>query len=503
MNRARQAAIIGAAVLLTAAPGGPAGADAARSEPCDTCAAFDWGWVYNSVTSLARNSDPFPWNDPLDSVHVAGRVAALVSWRARGGISLFLKGAGGAAGETHASARGGFALEQGHVALESARFSARLFSRERVFRTSGRLLPLVSNDSPLVSGGGEGLALSAALAAPLRVSYTGAVLEKRRTAAGLPAPGGGGTHLNLVSIDFETERWHAGLVLADTRAQDHGDAVLIGLGCGIPVGGAVCIAEYARSAAGTWSDLGRERLFGFETRRMKPGSISRGVSPDAALKVEVLGLEIAGARLGRIGLVPGYRHAGGRLINRQGEIPPGVVESYVVCWWRHPTLAAMLTAEAADRCVAATGESGGMLTAALNVRLRGGLQTREALLFRAGRRPTLVCSVLDENSLTRVSATARIDDAGEANRLSYLAEGAVNLGRGLTLGGTLLLASSANGFYSVDLEMRGGKNFFARASFGSYVPHSEYVMLNHGPEAPTIEGSRFVSLQTRFAFGGI
>lgn len=477
----------------------PAGETAA-----DTAAVGTWQLLYRSRIELAEYSYPFPWNDPISEAHLSDRVAAMGLWRPGGGFELFAKGATGRRTWWLPPPTTRFAFEQGHVSYRSGdRISARLFAFERGFVSPHRLLRLVSNDSPLISQRGEGADLWARVAGPVSVRYTGAAFKERRDGSGLPTPGGGGDFLSTVSLRAEAQGWHAGLLLGDTRSQVFGDAVLVGIDAGIPAGPADLVVELARSARGSWDDMREGKLFEADADRMGDGKFSDGLPPDAAVAAEILGLEAVSRRYGRFGMIPGYRYAGEEFMDAAGETVPGTVESYLTAWWRHPRLAALLTLHAADRCGASDGIDGGVLSTALDARLRGGVGTRAALLFREGRRGTIIVSIIDDTPLSRVTATARLDDAGGVNEFSFLSEAAVNIGRRFSLGGTLLLEAPSRGYYSARLEMRAGRRLLARASFGSYLPVSEYVWLNYGPGAVAARGERYLSLYLRVSMGGI
>lgn len=486
---------------LTAAP--PVGAAEEGTAP-DTAAVGAWQGLYRARIHLSEHSDRFPWNDPVAETHSNDRVALMGLWRPGGGFELFAKGATGKSLGWIDGPRSNFAVEQAHLSYAyRARFEGRLFAYERAFGSPNRLLQLVSNDSPIVSQGGEGLDASFGIAGPVSLRYTGAGFKEQRDGSGMPSSGGGGDFLNIISIQAEAGIWSAALLLSDTRSQDFGDAVLAGLGFGIPLGQTRLVAELARSVEGSWTDLRDMKLFDADFDRMIAGEISRWLSPEVSMGAELLGLEASAKRYGRFGIVPGYRYAGSGFANAGGEAVPGTVESYLTAWWRHPRLAALLTVNAADRYVASEERSGGVLAATFDTRFRDGVETRGTALLREGYRGVFIVSVIDDNALSRVSATARVDDAGDGNDLSFLAEAAVNIGRKFTLGGTLLLESSARGYYSADLEMRSGRRFFARASFGSYVPASEYVQLNYGPSATAVEGELFMSFHARVSLGGL
>jgi hypothetical protein len=99
--------------------------------------------------------------------------------------------------------------------------------------------------------------------------------------------------------------------------------------------------------------------------------------------------------------------------------------------------------------------------------------------------------------------TARLDDTGGESQFSFLTQAGVNLGRRWTLGGSLYLERSAEGFYSADIEMRGGKRFVFRASAGTYFPGTAWATLNYDPVSPVTMRDRVLSFYTRISLGGI
>jgi hypothetical protein len=236
---------------------------------------------------------------------------------------------------------------------------------------------------------------------------------------------------------------------------------------------------------------------------MKWGNFSAGLPPDGTLAAEWTGLELKAEGKGRFGLVPGYRFTGDSFRNPMGEIGAGYVESYIETWWKHPKLAALFTLKAADRYSYAASEGGGVLETSLWLRLRGGTETTARAFFSGRNRPVLIATIVDDNSLMRIQTTARLDDTGGGSEFSFITDGSVNLGRRWRLGGSMYLERSSTGFYSADLEVRGGRRYIFRASVGSYMPGTAWARLNYDPQPALTRIDYAISFYARIWLGGI
>jgi len=400
-----------------------------------------------------------------------------------------------------------FFIDQGHLSVTwRGRLTGKLFLRERAFRNRGRLMKTVSNDSRLISRRGEGFDASVLAPGPIFLTYTGAVFRdpgEQKKNFGLPPLPLQGRSLNLFEGGADRGSWHAGLSIADIRSSWTREqySALYGLDAGFGLAGGSVNVEFARSANG-WDDF-EDGLFGLDPKSMKLGSFSAGLPSDGALAVELTGFSLNAGGKGKFGLVPGYRYSGRRYRDEIGEVSSGHIESYAELWWKHGRLAMLATLKVADRYDYRSSDGGGVLSASFWSRLKGGLETTARAFFAEGSRPVLVISTVDDNSLTRLVTTARIDDAGGEDKFSFLAEAGVNLGRRWTLGGSMYLERSAQGFYSADLEMRGGRRFVFRASAGTYVPAATSADLNYDPVAPVTRRDKSISFQTRIWLGGI
>ena len=490
------------ALLLTSAP--VRCEESTSSEP-DSFASYRWGVVYTGLIDLREDSYNFPWNDPSERSFLTDRVSLMFDTEFAKNFHFFIKGTTGLRGRDGDIYSSRFFIDQGHLsAAWRDRVAGKLFLRERVFRNRNRLMFLVSNDSQLISRRGEGFDVAALDAGPVLLTYTGAVFRdpwEQKQNGGLPPGNIDGDYLNLFEGGIHRRSWHAGLTFSDVRSSRIGNSVLYGLDGGFDLAGGSVNIEFTRSTR-SWSDFDSGML-GLDLDAMQWGSFSAGLPVDGALAAEWTGFAWNAGDKGKFGLTPGYRYSGDVFIDVIGEVSSGYVESYVEMWWKHAKLATLVSLKAADRYDYASGKGGGVLETSLWTRLRGGLETTARAFFAEGSRPVLIISAVDDNSLTRLLMTARIDDTGGRSEFSFLTEAGVNLGRRWTFGGSVYLERSIEGFYSADIEMRGGKRFVFRASAGTYMPVSTYAALNYDPAPPVIYRDRTISFYTRISLGGI
>ncbi len=502
--------VIGVALLALSAPA--LCEESAASEP-DSSSSYRWGAVYTSMIDLREKGYAFPWNDPSAVSHYKDRVSLMFGADFGRYFDFFIKGTTGylGKGREYLPDRPPFFIDQGHISARwRAVLAGKLFLRERVFRNRNRLILLVSNESRLIRNRGEGLDIKVLTAGPALLTYSGAVFRyfrDQRENGGLPVTDPKGAYLNLVEGGIKRSRWHAGITIADVRPSDDIPwwrglrSAMYGIDGGFDLAGANVYVEYSRSVA-NWSDF-EDDLFGFDFGTMKWGDFSAGLPEDGALAAEWTGLNIHAEGTGRFGITPGYRYSGLRYKDVIGEVERGIVESYIELWWKHEKLAMLVSLKAADRYYYWSGEGGGVYEASLWTRLRGGTELTARSFFWGGYYPALLCSVVDDNSLTRLSMTARMEEAGGSSEFYFLTEAGINLGRKWTLGGSVYLEGSREGFYSADIEMRGGKRFVFRASAGTYIPGSTSAALNYDPYLPETKRDRVISFYTRIWLGGI
>ncbi len=508
MNRVSSRIILAVAALAMLAqliaPGRVRCGENDAADP-DSPDSYRWGGVYTSHIGLEEKAWGFPWNDPLVYSHLNDRVSLMFEADFGRYFNLFVKGTTGLWGWDEDIYSSRFFIDQGHLsAIWRDSVTGKLFLRERVFRNRNRLMYLVSNDSRLISKRGEGFDVAALTAGPVLLTYTGAVFRsphEQKKNGGLPAMPIRGEYLNLFEVGVQRSLWHAGLTLADVQSNLIDDSALYGLDGGFNVAGGSINIEFARSAR-DWNEFGGG-LFGLELDAMKWGQFSTVLPSDGALAAELTGFVWNGGDKGRVGLTPGYRYSGEEFIDSFGEISSGYVESYIETWWKHAKLAFLVSVKASDRYDYEARNGSGVLEASLWTRFRGGLEVTARTFFAEGSRPVLIITTVDDNSLTRLLTTARLDDTGGRSEFSFLTEAGINLGRKWTLGGSVYLERSMEGFYSADIEMRGGKRFVFRGTMGTYMPVSTYADLNYDPAPPLTVGDRVISFYTRIWLGGM
>jgi hypothetical protein len=475
----------------------------ARSESRpDSLLARRWSAVYRSCIDIERMSISFPWNDGEALSQTNDRLALLGEISSRGGFSLFAKGATGfrLGGEYQESQ---FVLEQAHAGFVffGGAVRGRLFSRERVYRTDQRLLKLLSDESRFVAGRGEGLTLEMSAGNHASLHYIESTMkEESGNHGGLPSFYGSGDILRMIRIEgFQRSRWHAGFVFSQIRSIMNGDRITVGSDIGFRVRGVDILAELARTQSGDWEALRENALFDVKLRGARLDDLGALFSENDAFAAEIDGLSLDAGKLGAAGIVPGYRFSGEALVNREGEIAPGMRKSYALAWWKPAKYDALVSIDASDgRCRNLDFSS---LVGSARMRYRGGFELRESILCRTGERSSAAVSLVDDNALSRVAVTARIDDLGAGNVLSYLAVGAFNLGSRFTAKSALYLHQSRASFYNVELEFRPRERFLFRAAIGSFVPTYEETMMTRGLELESPLKDRFIFFFTRIWFG--
>ena len=412
-----------------------------------------------------------------------------------------------------------FVLDEAHaqVGLLDGAVRARAFSREKIFRTSNRLLELLSNDAPFITGRGDGVNLEVAAGSHLSLTYFETILRDQKDVAtfgGLPPLRGGTDGFRLLRLEaLDGPRWHAAASVSQIRSTGFRgpdrdgsgapvglDAVMVESDIGGRILGIDLMAELARSSLGGWSELGDRSLFdlrfhGASLRR--PRSFFSGSD---AFNAEADFATGRSARFGAVGFTPGYRFVGEDFAGPEGELEPGLSEAYADVWWRHPSYDAVVSVEAAGGSQAQTRDYR-RLIGDCRVRYRGGVVLREGLILRRNERPSALLSIQSENALGRMLMTARVDDPGGRRDVSVYTEGGMNLGRSVTLKGALYLFQSRESFYNLELEFRPRERFLARAAIGSFAPDFEDITLNRSFEFGAPPRERMLLLFARIWFG--
>jgi hypothetical protein len=278
---------------------------------------------------------------------------------------------------------------------------------------------------------------------------------------------------------------------------------MLGLDLGISYRGMRLVAELASTHPGGWDDLGTRPIFGVDPGRFEWGSFSSIFSEYTAFSAELLGFSVRSQPIGRLGLTPGYRYSGAEFIDPQGEINGAFVESYLTLWWKHHTYDVSLSCDAARTYTAVSGSSRNSLYETMRMRFNGGFELRESLFLNEKMRPSLALSFLDENSRSRLVTTVRLDDLGDENDLSFIAEGGVNIGRKWIMKSVLYLHRSAESLYHFGLEFRPDGRFLLGTAFGTFLPGEEDIMLNRSLDFPVPERNKTVLLFARIWLGDL
>jgi hypothetical protein len=476
------------------------------SAPADSSLIWRWSALYRSRLDIVRASEQFPWNDERASSHLNDRLALLGHLTLKEQFDLFVKGATGFRLEGQFQEEQ-VAIEQGHAGfnLLGKRLRGRLFMRERMFRTDARLMELLSNDAVFFRNGGEGLTLTANAGSHLTVVYMGVAVKDSgsvHAGDGLPVFRGGADTFHLLRFEaLQRARWHAAATLSQTRSMAYGDAVTIATDVGVRVWGVDLMAELARARRGAWEELRGSSLFALNPEEMDLDRPSSLFSEDDAFSAEADGLDLRLGDAGSAGIVPGYRYSGNEFVNPQGEIEAGISETYAILWWKPARRQALLSFDAVEG--SRGNEEIRRLRENLRLTYRGGFELREGVVWSRGKRASAMVSLLDNAKHSRVRMTARIDDLGSENELSFFTEGAINFGPRVTARGVLYLHRSRMNYYSVGFEFRPRERFLFQLALGSFTPVYEDIMLTDSFDFEQPLKERSILLCSRIWFGGM
>jgi hypothetical protein len=503
----RRASIAGCVVALSLLTGPGASCRApADSAAVDSLVAWRWSALYRNRLDVVRSSPEFPWNDEAATSHLNDRLALLGELSLGERVTLFAKGATGFRLQWSYQEQQ-FVLEQAHAGfgLARERVTGRVFMRELMFRTGTRLTEFLSNYAPLFGGGGEGISVEARVVPGFVLSYIGCSLrDSTMTSAtdGLPLFRGGAGAFHLLRLEASrTGSWHGAVMTSQSRSILFGDVVTVGADAGVRLGGVDLMAELASARRGSWDALSKKSFFDLNPERMSVDHPSDLFSDEDAFSMEADGLRLRLGPAGSFGVVPGYRFSGDRFADPQGEVAAGVNEAYAIAWWRPARYDALLSVEAADG--SRGNEDAGRLREIGSLTFRGGLELEEGVICRKRGKPSAIVSLHNDTELSRLRTTARIDELGESNTLSYLAEGALNLGSSVTARGVLYLYRSRMNYYSFGLEFRPRERFLFEVTIGSFTPAYEYVLIDEALELRPPVKERSVLLYSRIWFGRV
>jgi hypothetical protein len=484
-------------------------ASASASANPDTLLTYRFGVLYRNRIELRRSSEIFPWNDPESETHISDRLSTTASVEYLEHIGLFLKVVTGGREQEASAYRERFFLEQGHImlAVPDLGVRCRLFLRERIYRSSLRLTPVIIADSPFTSSRGEGVSLNLSLGRRVRARYVESILREDPSLddyGGLPSFGGGGDTYRYLDAGFRVFRGlDLGVLASQVRSTVYGDAVMLASRLGIDFSGLNFTMELARSLMGDWGDIRDNRLLDLEPEAFTLEHPSEVFGRETAFSLELNGLIIGSPNLGSLQIVPGYRFCGEDFMSPAGGTEKGIVESYLSAWWMHAGRDLLVSFEARDRISLLSCCEEMIFDGSIRMRFRGGFETKQGFIHREGCNPSLVTSVRDENPSYRVFASARLDGAGEENSFTFLAEGALNLTGSVSVGSTLYLYRSGESFYHVGFEFRPAGRFLFKGGFGSFMPFDEKISMfrDFMLEAPLYD--RMIIVSTRIWFGDI
>lgn len=475
----------------------------------DSTSVYRYEVLYRSEIELERSSAAFPWNDPEAKAYLSDRLAAMVLIEPHENLDFFFKGATGERAEECSTYRERFFLEQGHlgVSVPDLGFGGLLFLRERVFRSTFRLLPLLSNETEFTGSRGEGAVLDYSLDRHVRIRYIGSILRDDTGAGstgGLPRFHGGGDALHSIELDLRLmRRLRLGLVADQVRSIPNGDSSVLAAGIGIDLAGINLTGELAQSVEGGLGEFGESHLFDLDLGNLSDGSFSSIFPNDMAFSAELSGLQGYSKSIGSIFLAPGYRFSGTDFRNTAGETGSGLIESYITAWWKHPALDMLVTVEARDSYYSATREERGSIHGSVRARLKGGFDAHGSVIHLIDRDPALVLTLLDENPSYRISASARIDSVGSGNTFSFLSSGSFNLTGAVALRSCLYLYESARSLYCVELEFRPREAYLLRIGFGSFYPYDEEISFHRDCKLPGPDEERVITISARVWFGSL
>ena len=473
----------------------------------DSTSVYRYELLYRSRVELERSSGVFPWNDPEAKAHMSDRFAAMVLIEPYESLRFFFKGATGERAEGRPAYRERFYLEQGHIDLSvpALNFKGLLFLRERVFRSTFRLLPLLSNETEFTGSRGDGAVLEYSLERLVRIRYIGSTLRDETGAGsngGLPQFHGGGDVLHSLELDLSLMRgFRLGFAADQVRSIPYGDSSVLAAGIGIDLAGVNLTGELAQSVEGGWNEFDESRLFDLDLGHLSDGSFSSIFSQKMAFSAELNGLGYRSPGLGAVFLVPGYRFSGTEFRNPAGEIGSGIIESYITTWWKHPVLDMLLSLEARDSYFSMTFEEQRSVHGSMRMRLKGGFDAHGSVIHLIDRDPAIVLTLLDENPSYRISASARIDSVGGGDSFSFLSSGSFNLTGSVSLRSYFYLYGSTKSLYSVQLEFRPREAFLFTAGFGSFYPYDEEVSFHRECVLPVPDEERMITVSTRIWFG--
>ncbi|MBU8922701.1 MAG: hypothetical protein KOO63_12855 [Bacteroidales bacterium] len=469
---------------------------------------FQWEAVYQGRLLKDREGTGFPWNAVSNDEWRDGRLSLSFSLQKKEYCELFLKFAAIPRNGTDEDINGQLFIEQGHILMNLPVMSmkARLFSRERLYRTGNRLLRPVSSDALLFENNGEGIGISIQPGKYLEITYLGVSIPESVSIirhGGFPVLHGANGRFNLLEIRTAFQSSTFGLIFSETRSVEYGDVLVAGIDAGMSYRGVGILFGIVEARPGRLESIGDWNVFDIDFERMSLDDISSGLPGSMAMSAEIHGIESHSGKWGKVGIIPSWKYSGADLIVPCGEVIPGLTETRLTSWWKHSDYALSIFIDAVDSYRSGYKEGKGFIRAMMRERFRNGLSVTEGMILRQSGDPVLLMSMMDDNGAGNIRFTSRIEDPGDRNILSFLAEGQMNLTGRLSLRTSLFLQNSIESLYSAELEFRSSNRFLFRAGFGSFMNYDIGTRLQYALETESIDKNRYISFYVRVALGDV
>ncbi|HMA76125.1 MAG TPA: hypothetical protein VKO43_02330 [Candidatus Krumholzibacteriaceae bacterium] len=467
---------------------------------------LDWSAACRNKIELYRNSSPFSWNE---NSHSNDEIVLMAKSNNIDPFDIFVKCSTGRYDAGSSDYTNLFYLKQGHIGLDlfSNQLSLKAYLRERVYNSGMLLLPFISNDSPYLTGNSAGLDVGIDYGGWFDISY-----KEVRISEGNPEYSNGGIpdfndpagsfrhlHTNLIWRDII----HFGISASEIQSIHSGNAVTFGFSNELTLSGVRVLAEFSEKINSSLMEISRKSFTSLDWEQFENYGFS-GIFPDNSIfSMELQGAEWANPSYGSILLVPSYRYYGVDYSNPEGEIQNSLIESYLLCLWRHPRLAASFRIKGGDIYIYGLNERFKYLRNTLSLRFKQGVALGGNLLLREGKRSSYIITLEDDNNFSRLLTTFRVDDCGGANRISFLSDGWVNISDSWILRNSLYLHRSEKSRYSISIEYRPSMRFLFSVSFGSFNPFFKAISLDQEWEPDLSEENRQICFFTRIWLGGI
>jgi hypothetical protein len=477
--------------------------------PSDSISYYKWSAIYRNNLELYRNSQPFAWNEALENSHLSDEIVLMAKGKNIQPFAIFLKCSTGRKDAESLDYKNMFYLKQGHVGVNlfTEKFYLKAYLRERIYRSSMTLLPIVSSDSPYLTGNGMGVIAGIDNGGWVDISYTEARISEIKPEyynGGLPDFNNPGGSFRLLNANLKWRKiGHFGLSVSETQSIQTGNGVTFGFSSGLNFSGIRVLTEYSEKINASFLDLNGNSLNGFDLKKFGNDGISEIFPDNSAFSMEVQGVRLKNPAFGSILFIPGYRYYGVNYSNPEGEIGSSLIESYILSQWRHPKLAMAFKVKGGDIYSYDSNEGYKYMRNTLRMRLKTGFTLNGGLIVREGKRSSYLLTLEDDNKFSRLISTLRIDDCRGEEKISFLSDGWVNISDLWMLRSSLYLYRSTDSRYSVSLEYRPSRRFLFMASFGSFNPYSSAITLNHDWEPSLPEKNRRICFFTRIWFGGI